>query len=310
MKKAAFFAFSLIFASVPALADSPQVRATARMLVTKHTVGDNMRVLIETETPHGYAIEPPSETTDFSPFELKRVESSPIARGKNRVRRTFILHVTVFEKGSLTFPSATVRWRSPEGKTGEVKTDPIAVEIVSVGKRPSDKNDIRPIKGPESFDRQKLWTSLGAILAGLLTLLLAAKIALRRFRRSPEDESTKPPQARVRLELDRLKDRDLASTGRAREHASGLADLLRRYVERRFGLAAMEKTTTELSDSLRGAGLDRSFIDKTRAILERLDLIKFAKEEPTRADLEMTEKSILAIVEETTPEEKKTDGKK
>jgi hypothetical protein len=282
-------------------ADSAQVRAAARMLVTKHTVGDNMRVLVETETPQGYEIDPPSEKADYAPFELKRVESSPIARGKNRVRRTFILHVTVFEKGSLTFPATVLRWRAPGGRSGEVKTEPFAVEIASVGRRPTDKDDIRTIKGPESFDPRRFWSMVAAILAGLLAVVLAVKITWRRLRRSPDDESLKPPHTRARLELERLKDADLVPAGRARDHAAGVADVLRRYIERRFGVEAMEKTTAELADSMRAKGLDRTLIDKVRALLERVDLIKFAKEEPSRPELDAAERVVLALVDETTP---------
>lgn len=282
-------------------AESAQVRATARILVTKYTVGDNVRVLIETETPKGTTIEPPSEKSDLSPFELKKIETAPVARGKNRVRRTFILNVTAFEKGDLKFPSVALRWRAPDGRQGEVRTEPVTVTFASVGRRPSDKDDIRPIKSPASFGTRWFWNALAGALAGLLAAGLAGRLLWRRLRAKPEDESAKPPHVRAGLELERLKDRDLVGSGQAREYLAGLADILRRYIERRFNVEAMEKTTAELSESMKSRGFDRTVIERSRVFLERADAVKFARQEPSRAEWTAAEKELLAFVDETTP---------
>ncbi|MBI3251957.1 MAG: hypothetical protein HYZ52_01375 [Candidatus Omnitrophica bacterium] len=147
MKRAGWAAAFFILFPLAAAAEQSPVKAEARVWQAQATLGDEIRVSVQVEHPRDFSVIPPSPQTPLSPFEIKKIEFSPFRVGKNRVRETLDLTLTVFELGELKIPPIAVTAKSDTGRTVEVRTEPLAVKIVSVGKRVSDKDDIRPIKG-------------------------------------------------------------------------------------------------------------------------------------------------------------------
>jgi len=166
---AGLFALSFSYAA------TEEVTVTARAFPEKATLGDEIRLWIQVERPKKFSVLAPTRKVKVSPFEIKSVETSPIARGNNRIRETFILTLTVFELGDLTIPPVPIEVRSDTGHRQTALTDPVHVKIVSVGKKKTDKEDIRPIKGPVSFDLSGFWACVAGILAALLAVFLTIK---------------------------------------------------------------------------------------------------------------------------------------
>ena len=77
------------------------------------------------------------------------------------------------------------------------------------------------------------------------------------------------------LEAERLPDRGEIKTFHIRA-----SDVVRTYVEGRFGVDALELTTGEVLDGLRGNEVDEDLLDDFRRLLQRCDLVKFAKDRP------------------------------
>jgi len=73
----------------------------------------------------------------------------------------------------------------------------------------------------------------------------------------------------------------LVSDGRFTEHWVALSEIVRRYLEDGFGVAALEETTEEILFDLERHGFDRAHVLRFRALSQLGDLIKFAKREPT-----------------------------
>ena len=92
------------------------------------------------------------------------------------------------------------------------------------------------------------------------------------------DVALESPEIEARRRLEALIARRLPEEGRTYEHGSELADILRRFVERRFGGAQPGDTTAELTTRLLARG-DVLGPDVTalQSILEACDLTKFAR---------------------------------
>ena len=60
-----------------------------------------------------------------------------------------------------------------------------------------------------------------------------------------------------------------------------LSEILRRYLEDGFGVAALEETTEEILFDLERHGFDRATVKQIGALCGESDLVKFAKHEPT-----------------------------
>lgn len=102
-------------------------------------------------------------------------------------------------------------------------------------------------------------------------------------------------------ELRRLRDRKLWENGNEREYFTALTDILRNYLYGRFGINAMEMTSSQIISTLSRqpdiAGKD----DYVRQILSVADFVKFAKMRPLPDDSIGAFANALKFVEETKP---------
>ena len=283
------------------------VRVTAQAYPSKVTIGDEIRLVIQVERPRKFIVDTPTDKLNLSPFEIKRVEISPVPRGKNRVSEVFTAVLTVFEIGNLKIPAFPVGYHTESGTAKQIMTEPIAVQVASVGKRSTDKDDIRPIKGPEFFDLSFIQRWFLGILAAALAILLVVKIILRRRKKQVDPESLLPAAERARRELERLKIKGYLEERKPKEFYSELSNILRRYFERQHSMIALELTTDEMLLQLKEKPFDRSIVEKIKQVLQDCDLVKFAKYEPPVAWAADLESKILEILEATEPEIEKKE---
>jgi len=291
-------------APVPAgRAASGSVGIASRVFPEKATVGDELRLYLRADRPKDWTLRPPSAETKLGPFEVKSVEKAPVERGKNRVGEVFVLTLTTFELGRLTVPPVSVTFIDERGREGQVFSDPVAVEIVSVSKAPpAGQAQLKPIKGPVSLSLDELRTLVLAVLAALLSAILALKLFFRlRSRIVVDPETLKPAHERALLELGRLRQAGLLPQGRLKEHYSALSDVLRRYITRRFGVDAADLTTAELLAALKESAMSREALAVAREVLEASDLVKFAKYEPSRPETGQVEARLEEFVASTKP---------
>ena len=91
--------------------------------------------------------------------------------------------------------------------------------------------------------------------------------------------------------LSELEQKKLWETGKINEYHTELSEIIRRYLEGRFKFIALELTTDEILNELKSA-INNDVFKKLQKILERADLAKFAKNQPT--DLQNLESMSLA----------------
>jgi hypothetical protein len=158
--------------------------------------------------------------------------------------------------------------------------------------------DIRDIHGVIPIPYEWLWAAylLGAIVAA------AAIYAAWRYFRSRAKAKVKLP---FEIALEKLEAaRALMTTATVREYAFTVSEIIRVYIEQRFGEKAARRTTEEfLSDLLRQTGTP---LAQHGALLEdflnHCDLIKYAKWGASEQQLESMQESARTFILDTRPQ--------
>lgn len=148
--------------------------------------------------------------------------------------------------------------------------------------------------------------------AWLLLLLLTAAGAYAYFRwykrginpLRPEKKRL-PAYDEAMLNLQALKARQLWQNGQEKEYFTGLTDILRVYIDRRFSVNAVEMTSSQIIDTLKRNDETRAVNEQLGMILEMADFVKFAQARPLADDNEMAYQRAVNFVEATRPVDEK-----
>jgi hypothetical protein len=90
----------------------------------------------------------------------------------------------------------------------------------------------------------------------------------------------------------------------AREHYFKLSDIFRRYIENRFGIPAVERTSQELIPEIFKLDEFRETVrSNTKEFLFHSDMVKFAKHSPSREEVDKDHNEILTVINETKEED-------
>lgn len=84
------------------------------------------------------------------------------------------------------------------------------------------------------------------------------------------------PIERAWVELDRLVKKGLPGRGRYKDFYVELTMVVRRYIQRQYGVKAPNLTTEEFLRNERIAELSKGRVENLKAFLESADLVKFA----------------------------------
>ena len=166
------------------------------------------------------------------------------------------------DEGRLSFVGGPVYFEPPAARepvTGGIETDP--------------RKDLPPLSW-----RLVGWVALAlaAALALAFGVWRLAKYVARRVR-----EHRMSPIERAWVELDRLLRKGLPGRGRYKDFYVELTMVVRRYVQRKYGVKAPHLTTEEFLRNARIAELAQGRVDDLRRFLEAADMVKFAGVEAT-----------------------------
>jgi hypothetical protein len=144
------------------------------------------------------------------------------------------------------------------------------------------------------------WIAGGAAIVAILTALI---LFLIKRKRRPKPVAPEPPKAplhvRTLLALEALQQKKLWEQDRQKEYHSELTDILRGYIEERFGVRALEQTTDELLASLRLSSMPTASREQLAQVLRLADMVKFAKWKALPAENEQAIAAAIRLVQET-----------
>ena len=81
--------------------------------------------------------------------------------------------------------------------------------------------------------------------------------------------------------MKRIEESGLLAKGLYREFYFRLSEIFRAYLERRYGIAALERTSIEIIKEFRALSLESLEEKEIQLLLDESDLVKFAKYPPT-----------------------------
>ncbi len=138
-----------------------------------------------------------------------------------------------------------------------------------------------------------------AIAAGVVVYILKRKGGLRQALKPAEKPL--PPYEKAMQELDLLKQRQLCEKGQEKTYYTELTEILRQYLEGRFGINAMEMTTPQIKRAVRATVPADAAPGLMNEVLEMADYVKFAKMRPLPEDNVRAFNHAMTFVENTRP---------
>lgn len=190
--------------------------------------------------------------------------------------------------------------------TAEMETEPLLLHVQGV---PVDSTGTpRPyeplIEPPFSLmwfisDHWPWFAGIGAlaVIAALIMLLLKRE----KKPAAPAPEPEIALHVRFLAALDALAQERLWQQGEHKSYQSRLTDLLRAYIEERYGVPALERTTDELMLELRVSPLSSDQQQALGNMLRLADMVKFAKATPTAQENEQMMVNAQRFIQETAP---------
>jgi hypothetical protein len=264
----------------------PPVSAQAKPAKAEVTVGEAFPVELIAQGPPGTTWTFPSQVSEDTVEMTERPEARP-----RPDRRSY--DASIFAVTDAALPPLTVGYRLADGTTGEVQTAPVPLKIGSLLARDPKERQLADIKPPVDVGilPREFWLAVLRALThsviGLLALVAAAALAfwlwrkVRRRRRLETVLATRPEvvpaDAEALAALDRLAGSRLLEREEYRAFYIELAEIAKRYLERRLGAPVLEMTTAETLAFLRQDAHGNAFVDLVRDVADAADQIKFAR---------------------------------
>lgn len=315
-------AFLTIFLSVIGVlrleAATPTV--TARLDSTTLLMGQTTKLHLQVDrdkNTRGYF--PIFNDTDNRPYatilgdtiELsKSYTTDTVAMPGNLTRITYHVPIQVFDSGSYNIPG----FRYIIG-ADTIISNSLQLKVVPVKAAATDKiselTDVAdPAKGSWLDDVPDwvldYWWAILAGLVAIVALFFIIRAWMRSRARKPVVKPELPPDVEALQALQALKDKQLWQNGENERYFVELTAILRRYVDRRFGISAPEMTTTQFLAELGAHPHLKSYKAEMSRLLELADFIKFAKGQSLPGENEEAYDIVMKFVADTrpTPEEK------
>lgn len=225
--------------------------------------------------------------------------------GSGKIQINYKVPVQAFDSGAYRLPEFVY-----VSDRDSAFSNRVSLKIVPMNVTAEDPiAGFAPVAEPEDksiFDNVPDW--LADYWWLILIILLAAAggwWAVKRYRKEGTLLKKKPtpdPYQVAMKRLGELKDKKLWEKGMEREYFTELTEILRQYLDSRFGINAMEMTSRQIMDALSSNAEIKEKRGYMRQILNVADFVKFAKVRPLPADNVEAFDNAWKFVEETKPQ--------
>jgi hypothetical protein len=305
MRKDLFYIFLLL--CVSSVINGQDVNVTSHLDTSRIYIGDQIFYTISIEQPANISL-------DIKPLRdtlIERIEilSGPvqdtISSSDGRLKIDYKYLITSFDSGYYRIPPAYAEIRDEKG-IKRFYSDYNPLEVMRLRISPPDTAEkifdiIRPYRAPLTVVEILPWVLLAALFAAAVWGITHLIKKLKRSGNEPEIVINPDPAHVIAFrELERLKQEELWQKGEVKKYYSRLTEILRQYLENRFGVNSLEMTTSETLDALVASGFRKDDSYTTlKSVLNGADLVKFAKYKPESAENENNFDNSWRFVENT-----------
>ena len=284
-----------------------KAKSEAKVLISADSlhrqIGQQVVLTIKVQAPASIKVSWPVVPDTLGQVEVIKRSAVDTTRGSDNNMKSYSqkLTVTSFDTGTIIFPKLPFRTGSGNDTT-IIFSDSVQMQYASV---PVDTTkSIKDIKGimaaPLTVGEIMPWI-LGVMIVGAFAIIVYTFYLRRKTKKPLVIFKPKPeiPAHVLALEaLNHLKDEAIWKKGRFKAYYTGLTDILRNYLEKRYGVMAQEMTSDEILDAIKGHTND-SLMSRLRNLFSTADLVKFAKGIPEPYENEVNLDIAYDFVENT-----------
>jgi hypothetical protein len=257
---------------------------------------DTSRILIGDQVGFSVILNQPADTKLKLPFFrdslVKNIEilagptvdTSKISGNRIRVIEKYL--VTSFDSGSYRIDPVFAELADSKGLK-RYYSDYSILEVARVRIAPADTSakifDISaPYRAPLTPGEILPWILLALLVAVIIWLIFRL---IKKFKKVKKEEVIpiiiEPADVIAFRELEILQNEKLWQSGETKRYYIRLTEIIRQYLENRFGVNSLELTTSETLEALVKTGFKKDEpYNKLRLVLTGADLVKFAKYKP------------------------------
>jgi len=244
------------------------------------TIGDQVKATVKTNLNHGREWINMKEIWPDSAKQFEVVAGPAIQRNDpSSMSATWT--IALFDTGWVRIPSLPLVIKYKD-KFDTIYTNDVPIQVKPVE---PDSTGLIPIKDiyKQSFSLAYYSKYLPHLV--VLALVLFGLIYWWRHRRKKDVIQEKVvieplPHEWAFKALNDLESLRLWQSGDVKEHYTLLTSILREYLEKRYGIRALEQTSEEILGQLQLQRLSPFLLEDTQQLLSVSDLIKFAKADP------------------------------
>ncbi len=276
--------------------NAQQIKAIARLDSTKILIGDQIKLFLEIDHPKDVKVNFPN-VPDTIQGKIEVLNRTPIdtfqTDNEKYLKQIQAYTITCFDSGSYRIPPYWFKI-DYDGRIDSVPSNGVTLNVytmkIDTTRGPTDI--MMPYDAPLTLKEVTPYI-LGVMLIGAIIFLILYSIKRKKNNQPLFSLPTKPkePAHIVALrELDRIKDEKLWQKDKIKEFYSEVTETLRKYIEDRFEIQAMEQTSEETLNSFkyRKDLLNDKLFGNLSRILTMADLVKFAKYKPLPDDNNLT----------------------
>jgi hypothetical protein len=289
-----------------------RIKATATIDSVNILLGDQVKLFLEIDHPKNIDVTfPVVPDTILGKIEVLNRSSIDTFEADDEAFQKQIQSflITCFDSGSYRIPPYWFKI-DLEGRIDSVPSNGVSLHVHTI---PIDTTrgpaDIKMPYGAPVTLKEVTPYIFGIILLGAILFFILYAIKRKKENKPVFSFKIKPPEPAHVIalrELDRIKNEKLWQKGKTKQFYSEVTEAIRKYIENRFEIPAMEQTSEETIASFRFRRdlLKEKTFENLNNILTLADLVKFAKYKPLPDDDNLTLMNAYFFVNDTKKEEK------
>jgi len=305
-----FFNIYLLFA-VALSVGGQNVTVTSSFDTSRIFIGDQIGFTINIHQPADLELTLPF----FRDSLIKNIEilSGPVFDstksddGRINIIEKYI--ITSFDSGFYQIPPVFAEVKSNVG-VKRFYSDYSQLEVMRLMIAPADTTAkiydiIKPYRAPVTIGEIVPWVLVIALVVVLVWALIRLIKKLRKKKPGVVEVIIADPAHIIAFrELEKLRNEELWQKGEIKTYYTRLTEILRQYLENRFGVFSLELTSAETLEALVKTGFKKdSSYTQLKTILTGADLVKFAKHNPEPAENDLHFQNSWTFIESTKEKE-------
>ena len=271
-------------------------------------IGDQIEWTSEMRLPRGMSV----RIDSMSGYVVPGVELigdftiDTVDRGRDFSRVQTRATITSFDSGSYVLPPLVVYVYRGEDAVDTLRT------TIPIDTTTYEMYDIRPqFRYPVTFAEVLPWVAGGIVLVA--AIIAVWRLIVRRRKNRPlfgKPTPQDPPHIVALRDLDRIRSEKLWQTGNQKQYYTEITDTLRVYIEKRFGVKTIERTSGEILVDLSVKDIQPSDFESLKDLFGTADLVKFAKYTASESENENAVPVAVRFVNDTFMQALEADAEK